>query len=156
MLCNVGEWCWILIPIFALRALYNKMSSLYTQYKVWFHSRVKPDLPFREWRGWQACAMTSFLTNGCLSEQRSPDVISGCNVAYPGSAPGLSGAMLRGTIWNRYKQGARHVSLSLRQVVTRFWAGLAVVRCCPPRTARRMKIMVYNEVLIFEGLVPSL
>ena len=41
---------------------------------------------------------TPFLTNGCLC----PNNNRRCDCCSPGSAAGLSGAMLRGTIWNRY------------------------------------------------------
>ena len=66
-------------------------------------------------------------------------------VAYPGSAAGLSVAMLRDTIWNRYRQGTRHFSLSLCLAVacSLGWIG-RVVRCYPPRTERRMEIVIFN------------
>ena len=56
-------------------------------------------------------SMMSFLTNGCLYpniDKRSilrlsmiRTKVAAVIVAHPGSAAGLSGAMLRGTIWNR-------------------------------------------------------
>ena len=65
-------------------------------------------------------AMTSFVQMAAYPNDGPADI-----VAHPGSAAGLSGAILRGTIWNKYKQETRHISLSFRLIVARSlgWIG---------------------------------